>query len=56
MRLNRVYLDVPLSSGSLIELPPPAAQHLAKVLRARSGDEIVLFTGDGREFAAVVGE
>ncbi|MGD0491067.1 MAG: 16S rRNA (uracil(1498)-N(3))-methyltransferase [Steroidobacteraceae bacterium] len=54
MRLNRVYLDVPLSSGSLIELPPPAAQHLAKVLRARSGDEIVLFTGDGREFAAVV--
>jgi 16S rRNA (uracil1498-N3)-methyltransferase len=54
MRLNRVYVDMPVSSGSLIELPPSAAQHLAKVLRARSGDEIVLFTGDGREFAAAV--
>ena len=54
MRLNRVYVDAPLSSGNLIELPAAAAQHLGKVLRARSGDEIVLFTGDGREFAAVI--
>jgi 16S rRNA (uracil1498-N3)-methyltransferase len=54
MRLNRVYVDAPLSPGSLIELPAPAAQHLAKVLRARSGDEIVLFSGDGREFIAAV--
>jgi 16S rRNA (uracil1498-N3)-methyltransferase len=54
MRLNRVYVDAPLRAGSLIELPAPAAQHLAKVLRARSGDEIVLFTGDGREFTAAV--
>jgi 16S rRNA (uracil1498-N3)-methyltransferase len=54
MRLNRVYVDAPLSSGSLIELPATAAQHLGKVLRARSGDEIVLFNGDGREFAAVI--
>ena len=54
MRLNRVYVDAPLSSGSLIELPATAAQHLGKVLRARSGDEIVLFTGDGREFAAII--
>jgi 16S rRNA (uracil1498-N3)-methyltransferase len=54
MRLNRVYVNAPLSAGSVIELPAPAAQHLAKVLRARSGDEIVLFAGDGREFAAAV--
>jgi 16S rRNA (uracil1498-N3)-methyltransferase len=54
MRLNRVYVDLPLRPGSLIELPPSAAQHLAKVLRARLGDEIVLFTGDGVEFAAAV--
>ena len=54
VRLNRVYLDAPLSSGSLIELPAAAAQHLGKVLRARSGDELVLFTGDGREFTAVI--
>jgi 16S rRNA (uracil1498-N3)-methyltransferase len=54
MRVNRVYVDVPLRPGSVIELPAAAAQHLAKVLRARSGDEIVLFGGDGLEFAAAV--
>jgi 16S rRNA (uracil1498-N3)-methyltransferase len=54
MRLSRVYLNAPLHAGSVIELPAPAAQHLAKVLRARSGDEIVLFAGDGCEFAAAI--
>ncbi len=54
MRLSRVYVDAPLNAGSVIELPATAAQHLAKVLRARSGDEIVLFAGDGCEFAAAI--
>jgi 16S rRNA (uracil1498-N3)-methyltransferase len=54
MRLSRVYVSTPLNAGSVIELPAPAAQHLAKVLRARSGDEIVLFAGDGCEFAAAI--
>jgi 16S rRNA (uracil1498-N3)-methyltransferase len=38
----------------VVELPAAAAQHLAKVLRARSGEEIVLFSGDGREFAGAI--
>lgn len=54
MRLNRVYVDVPLCPGSVIELPAAPALHLSRVLRARSGDEIVLFSGDGHEFAAAV--
>jgi 16S rRNA (uracil1498-N3)-methyltransferase len=54
MRLNRVFVEMPLRPGGSIELPPAAAQHLAKVLRARTGEEIVLFTGDGLEFAAAV--
>lgn len=54
MRLSRVYVNAPLTAGGVIELPAPAAQHLAKVLRARSGDEIVLFAGDGCEFAAAI--
>jgi 16S rRNA (uracil1498-N3)-methyltransferase len=54
MRLTRVYVDAPLRPGSVIELPAAAGQHLVKVLRARSGDAIVLFGGDGREFAAAV--
>jgi 16S rRNA (uracil1498-N3)-methyltransferase len=54
MRLNRFYVDAALSSGSVVDLPPSAAQHLAKVLRARDGEEIVLFTGDGREFSGTI--
>jgi 16S rRNA (uracil1498-N3)-methyltransferase len=54
VRLTRVYVNATLIPGSLVELPPDSAAHLAKVLRARSGDEIVLFTGDGREFAGAV--
>jgi 16S rRNA (uracil1498-N3)-methyltransferase len=54
VRLTRVYVNATLVPGSLVELPGDSAAHLAKVLRARSGDEIVLFTGDGREFAGAV--
>jgi 16S rRNA (uracil1498-N3)-methyltransferase len=54
MRLNRVYVEAELRSGSVLELPPSAGQHLAKVLRVRSGEQVVLFSGDGREFAAAV--
>ena len=54
MRLTRVYVDAELTPGSVIELPPVAAAHLAKVLRLRSGDGLILFAGDGREFAAAV--
>src|SRR6202142_3865729 len=54
VRLTRVYVEAALSPGSVIELPSAAAAHLAKVLRARSGDALVLFAGDDLEFAATV--
>jgi 16S rRNA (uracil1498-N3)-methyltransferase len=47
---RRVFVDAPLASGNLVELPRETASHLAKVLRARSGDEVILFCGDGREY------
>ena len=50
MRLTRVFVEGELQPGSVVELPRETGAHLAKVLRARSGDEIVLFNGDGREF------
>lgn len=56
MRLTRLFVDVPLESGQLIELPKETASHVAKVLRARNGDAVVLFNGDGREFAGVIEE
>src|ERR1700682_5549133 len=54
MRLTRVYVGAPLVPGSLVELPSETASHLAKVLRARSGDELILFNGDGREFNGAI--
>jgi 16S rRNA (uracil1498-N3)-methyltransferase len=47
-------VDATLTPGIVVELPDVAGAHLAKVLRARRGDELTLFTGDGREFAAAV--
>jgi 16S rRNA (uracil1498-N3)-methyltransferase len=54
MRLTRVFLDAALEAGSIVELPKETGAHLAKVLRARSGDEVVLFNGDGREFSGII--
>jgi 16S rRNA (uracil1498-N3)-methyltransferase len=54
MRLTRVYVEAALTPGSVVELPSETASHLAKVLRARSGDELILFNGDGREFNGAI--
>jgi 16S rRNA (uracil1498-N3)-methyltransferase len=54
VRLNRVYVDADLSPGIRLELPSAAGVHLAKVLRVRSGDELVVFAGDGSEYPASV--
>jgi 16S rRNA (uracil1498-N3)-methyltransferase len=55
MRLTRVFVDAPLASGMSVDLPLETGAHLVKVLRARSGDELVIFNGDGRDFTAVIG-
>src|ERR1700733_13737772 len=54
VRLTRVYLEDDLTPGSVLELPPHTTSHLIQVLRARSGDELILFNGDGREFAGAI--
>jgi 16S rRNA (uracil1498-N3)-methyltransferase len=54
MRLTRVYVETVLAPGAIVELPRETASHLAKVLRARSGDPLILFGGDGREYAGAV--
>jgi 16S rRNA (uracil1498-N3)-methyltransferase len=54
MRLTRVFVAGELQSGSVLELPRETGAHLAKVLRARSGDAVVLFNGDGREFTGAI--
>jgi 16S rRNA (uracil1498-N3)-methyltransferase len=54
LRSTRVFFDGALTPGAVVELAPETGSHLAKVLRARSGDELILFNGDGREFAGVI--
>lgn len=54
MRLTRVFIAGELREGSVVELPPDTASHIAKVLRARSGDALVLFNGDGQEYSGEI--
>jgi 16S rRNA (uracil1498-N3)-methyltransferase len=50
---ERFFAEVP-SGASRVTLVGSEAHHLGRVVRARVGDELVLFDGDGAEFAAQV--
>jgi 16S rRNA (uracil1498-N3)-methyltransferase len=52
---DRFYVNRPLAPGPVV-LDGPEAHHLAGVLRARPGDAVCLFNGDGAEYPAVVAE
>ena len=54
MRYPRLFTDQPLTPGGQVVLKGKVAQHLGRVLRARAGEQIALFNGDGQEFAAKV--
>jgi 16S rRNA (uracil1498-N3)-methyltransferase len=54
MRLTRVYVEGALTPGITVDLPQGTGSHLAKVLRARSGDGLVLFNGEGGEFSGTI--
>jgi 16S rRNA (uracil1498-N3)-methyltransferase len=52
---DRFYVNCPLAPGPTV-LSGPEAHHLANVLRARPGDAVCLFNGDGAEYQAVIVE
>lgn len=52
---DRFYVNCRLTTGDVV-LRGPEAHHLANVLRARPGDVVCLFNGDGAEYPAVVAE
>ena len=54
MRNPRLFTDQPLTPGDQVVLKGNVAQHVGRVLRARTGEHIVLFNGEGQEFAATV--
>lgn len=54
MRLTRVYVASPLAPDCDLELPPGAANHVARVLRLRAGAPLTVFDGSGRDFHAEI--
>ncbi len=54
MRTIRIHADLPLSAGIQQSLPAQASEHVARVLRLVAGDPLVLFNGDGCDYAATI--
>jgi 16S rRNA (uracil1498-N3)-methyltransferase len=50
----RLYVEVPLSLGVTLTLPPPQSHYLAQVMRRQVGDVVRLFDGASGEWAARV--
>lgn len=54
MRVNRFFTKQALEPGSDIALEAAISRHLGRVLRARVGDAVTLFNGDGHNYTASV--
>ena len=48
--MSRFYADIPLSIDTVIELPDMVFHHWTRVLRARVGDQAILFNNLGGEY------
>lgn len=55
MRISRLYLPIPLSSNTDVELDERARQYVIQVLRLKSGAPLIIFNGEGNEYAARLG-
>lgn len=54
MRVSRLYVAKPLNVGQMLELDADSAHYLHTVLRLASGDDCVVFNGQGGEYLAKV--
>ncbi len=54
MRLNRVHVEVPIGGRVQLDLLGTAASHVARVLRLRAGDPLILFDDAGGEYRATI--
>jgi 16S rRNA (uracil1498-N3)-methyltransferase len=50
----RIFCDVRLGPGAQLALAPDAAQHVARALRLKAGDDLTLFDGGGGEYEATI--
>jgi 16S rRNA (uracil1498-N3)-methyltransferase len=56
MRLTRVFIDAELQTGQRLTVEGSAGNHIVRVLRARVGDTLTLFTGRGGEYGSRIEE
>ena len=54
MRIPRIYQALPLNTGDRIRLETQAASHVARVLRLKQGEQIIVFNGQGGEYVGVI--
>ena len=52
--MTRLFHSSSISSGQVIDLDKIPSHHLIRVLRARKGEEVILFNGDGYEYLAEI--
>jgi 16S rRNA (uracil1498-N3)-methyltransferase len=52
MRLSRLYTDARLEPGQELWLDGQVGHYVFRVLKLRAGDPVVLFNGDGSDYAA----
>lgn len=52
MRLSRLFVDLPLVSGQLVNLPKETSHYIMNVLRLRPGVSVIVFNGQGGEYTA----
>jgi 16S rRNA (uracil1498-N3)-methyltransferase len=50
MSAPRFYCNAKLGPGVQLDLPDNAAHHASRVLRLKTGDEAILFNGDGTDY------
>ncbi|TAK72207.1 MAG: 16S rRNA (uracil(1498)-N(3))-methyltransferase [Gammaproteobacteria bacterium] len=54
MSYSRIYQAVPLKVQTAIRLDEKASHHVGRVLRAKVGDYLILFNGQGGEYEAQI--
>ena len=54
MAIPRIHCEHKLGPGAQFALAPEAAQHVAKALRLKAGDSLVVFDGRGGEYDATI--
>jgi 16S rRNA (uracil1498-N3)-methyltransferase len=54
VRVPRIFTGQVLQAHSTVELETGPSQHLARALRMREGDSVILFDGSGGEYPATI--